>query len=121
MSQLSKRAESILQMQKANLFACPHCHQAMVVEDDGSVFCENRHTFDVAKQGYIYLLPKAATTMYSKELFEARQLIISSGLYNTVQEKIAQAIEISNPIILDTGCGEGSHLVRICANLDGAG
>lgn len=120
MGQLSKRAESILRMQQVDLFACPLCHEKMAVEEDGRVHCMNRHTFDVAKQGYLYMLPKAVSTMYSKELFEARQEIIASGLYDAVQSHIAALISAEKPVILDTGCGEGSHLARICARLDGA-
>lgn len=120
MSLLSKREESIIRMQQANLFACPHCHEELKVDPSGRLDCINRHTFDVAKQGYIYLLPKAGTTMYTKQLFESRKEIIDSGLYDRVQQYIAQQMNRMNPSILDTGCGEGSHLARICAQLDNA-
>ena len=120
MSQLSKRAESILRMQQVDVFACPHCQSPMKVEDNGNVICENRHSFDVAKQGYIFMLPKPMNSMYTKELFEARHDIISSGLYAAVQKKIAEAIHADHPVILDTGCGEGSHLVKICEQLQHA-
>lgn len=49
--------------------------------------------------------------MYSNELFEARHKVISSGLYDEVQQTIANMFD--EGIILDTGCGEGSHLARI--------
>lgn len=120
MSQLTKRAESIVRMQQVDVFACPHCEYPMTVQESGNVVCENRHTFDVAKQGYIFMLPKPINSMYTKELFEARHEIISSGLYDLVQQKIAEAITINHPVILDTGCGEGSHLARICERLQNA-
>ena len=120
MGQLSKRAESILRMQQFNRFACPHCKEPMKVETEGRLQCENRHSFDVAKQGYVYMLAKPMNSMYSKELFDARHHIITSGLYDRVQQKIADMIGGEGAQILDTGCGEGSHLARICAQLDGA-
>ena len=120
MGQLSKRAESILRMQQFNRFACPHCKEPMQVEEDGHLQCVNRHSFDVAKQGYVYMLAKPMNSMYSKELFDARHHIITSGLYDRVQQKVAQLIAIDGAQILDTGCGEGSHLARICSQLDGA-
>jgi 23S rRNA (guanine745-N1)-methyltransferase len=120
MSQLSKRAESILRMQAFNQFACPHCKQSMNVETDGRLQCENNHSFDVAKQGYVYMLAKPMNSMYSKELFASRHHIITSGLYDQVQQKIAKIITENNVSILDTGCGEGSHLARICAQLENA-
>ena len=120
MGQLSRRAESILRMQQFNRFACPHCKEPMQVIADGRLQCENRHSFDVAKQGYIYMLAKPMNSMYSKELFDSRHHIITSGLYDRVQQKIADLIGTGDVQILDTGCGEGSHLARICAQLDGA-
>ena len=42
------------------------------------------------------------------------------GLYTDVQKKIAEAITMDQPVILDTGCGEGSHLVKICEQLQNA-
>ena len=55
----------------------------------------------------------AATSKYSKELFESRKYMIDSGLYDPLQRRIAELVE-GAMTILDTGCGEGSHLVRIC-------
>ena len=120
MGQLSKRAESISRMQQFNRFACPHCKESMKVEEDGRLQCENRHSFDVAKQGYVYMLAKPMNSMYSKELFDSRHHIITSGLYDRVQQRIAEMIGVEGAHILDTGCGEGSHLARICAQMDGA-
>lgn len=121
MGQLSKRAMSIHLMAKnEQLFACPICSNAMTISEEGKMSCVNEHSFDVAKQGYINLMHRPATTMYSKELFEARQAIIVSGLYDELQQQIAALIDGEQPIILDTGCGEGSHLQRIVALKDGA-
>ncbi|MGC4387892.1 putative RNA methyltransferase, partial [Streptococcus suis] len=38
-------------------FACPHCGQALGL-DQSSLRCPNRHTFDIAKQGYVNLAPQ---------------------------------------------------------------
>ncbi|MEK4231032.1 putative RNA methyltransferase [Solibacillus sp. FSL H8-0538] len=119
MGQLSKRAISIQTMKNNEpLFACPICAQAMTVSEEGKMSCASNHSFDIAKQGYINLMHRPAGSMYSKELFEARQQIIVSGLYDTMQQTIASLIEGEAPVILDTGCGEGSHLQRICTKLE---
>lgn len=120
MSQLSKRAESIIRMQEFNQFACPHCKETMKVEDEGHLRCKNNHSFDIAKQGYVYMLAKPMNSMYSKELFASRHHIITGGLYDAVQQRIAQMIARKDVFILDTGCGEGSHLARICDQLENA-
>ncbi|WP_332646507.1 putative RNA methyltransferase [Lysinibacillus sp. 54212] len=119
MGLLSKRAVSILNMKEhKQLFACPVCKEGMSVSDTGKVTCINNHSFDIAKQGYINFMTKPVNSMYSKELFEARQRVIASGLYDDLQRKIAA--HISGTYILDTGCGEGSHLARICEKVEGS-
>lgn len=119
MGQLSKRATSIQKLKKIEeLFACPICTQAITVSEEGKMSCTNNHSFDVAKQGYINLMHRPVASMYSKELFEARQQIIVSGLYDKMQQTIASLIGTEMPVMLDTGCGEGSHLQRICALLE---
>ncbi|RUL53678.1 methyltransferase domain-containing protein [Lysinibacillus antri] len=106
-------------MQKHHtLFSCPICKEDMDVQDDGHIICNQNHSFDIAKQGYVNFMIKPAPSMYSKELFESRQTVINSGLYDPIQSAIADQIENETYTILDTGCGEGSHLDRICTHLE---
>ncbi|MFF5996185.1 putative RNA methyltransferase [Lysinibacillus sp. KU-BSD001] len=109
---LSKKAVCIQNMQvNQAIFICPICTQSITIEENGKVICPSNHSFDVAKQGYINFMTKPVQSMYSRELFEARHDIISSGLYNPLQERLA-ALAVGTHF-LDTGCGEGSHLARI--------
>lgn len=115
MKKLSKRQSSIIYMKENGaLFSCPICSEEMEVFDDGNIQCNNRHNFTIAKQGYVNFLTKNVQTMYSKSLFESRKKVIEYGLYNEMQHQIANLIDSSAHRVLDTGCGEGSHLVRIC-------
>lgn len=120
---LSKRQQAIHTMQQhAEMLQCPLCKEPMTVADTGTVQCSNRHSYDIAKQGYIYLLTKPMQSMYSKELFEARHDVIASGLYDEVQQQVANLLPTGR--VLDTGCGEGSHLVRMlekCPDVIGVG
>lgn len=102
-----------------SLFACPICTAQMQVREQGSLVCTANHSFDVAKQGYVNMMTHAATSKYSKELFESRKAIIDSGLYDLLEEKIAEKIACAKTV-LDTGCGEGSHLARIMSQLEDA-
>lgn len=43
--------------------------------------------------------------------------MIDSGIYDAVEEKISKLIA-SAKTVLDTGCGEGSHLARIMTDID---
>lgn len=114
MGKVSKRVASILYMKEhETLFSCPLCKESMHVTDDGHVLCDNHHSFDIAKQGYVNFMIKPSTSMYSKSLFESRQEILNCGIYHPLQQMIAKHIGEEAQIILDTGCGEGSHLERI--------
>ncbi|WP_042477169.1 putative RNA methyltransferase [Bacillus ndiopicus] len=120
MGQLSKREVSIRYTQQhITMFSCPFCQNEMQLTDTGTMSCTNKHSFDMAKQGYMNFMTKPVASMYSKELFEARQEVITSGLYDPLQQTIVSFLS-SNQVILDTGCGEGSHLARICAQLPNA-
>jgi len=103
--------------QYKEIFQCPICKRQMQLSELGQLQCESRHAFDIAKQGYLNLLQKPMQSMYSKELFEARFEVISSGLYDEVQQVIAR--QLTPGLMLDTGCGEGSHLTRIIAAAEG--
>lgn len=117
---LSKRAAgAALMNENITLFACPICTAQMQVREQGSIVCTANHSFDVAKQGYVNMMTHAATSKYSKELFESRKAIIESGLYDLLEDKIAEKI-VDAKTVLDTGCGEGSHLARIMTQLEGA-
>ena len=102
------------------IFRCPICHSPMKVMDEKSLVCENKHTFDFTKQGYVNLLKNPVKTKYEKNLFEARRrLMTESGFFEPVCEEIAKIIQQHASLktgtftILDTGCGDGSHLNQI--------
>jgi len=115
MSNIEKSTESLSKI--VNVFRCPICQSSLRVVDLKSLICTNNHTFDFAKQGYVNMMTRPVTSHYDKKLFEARQnMIVESGLYALVHKKISEMINeylvLSNvpAIMLDAGCGEGSHL-----------
>lgn len=120
MGAVSKRAAgAALINENITLFACPICTARMEVHEQSSLVCTANHSFDIAKQGYVNMMTHAASSKYSKELFESRKAIIESGLYDVLEDKIAEKIA-GVKTVLDTGCGEGSHLARIMSQLEGA-
>ncbi|MGE7091423.1 putative RNA methyltransferase [Lysinibacillus sp. NPDC048646] len=121
MGALSKRAAGAAMMNRnITIFACPICKEPMLVHEQGRLECSMNHSFDIAKQGYVNMLTHGATSKYSKDLFESRKAIIDSGIYDLLEEKIREQIAAAK-IVLDTGCGEGSHLARIMAQREGIG
>lgn len=121
MGALSKRAAgAALMNNNLSLFACPICQESMTIQEQGRMVCSANHSFDIAKQGYINMLTHGAASKYSKELFESRKTVIDSGIYDEIEDKIIEQIAPAQTV-LDTGCGEGSHLARIMAEKKGIG
>ncbi|MDM5230696.1 putative RNA methyltransferase [Lysinibacillus pakistanensis] len=121
MGALSKRAAgAALMNNNLSLFACPICQESMTIQEQGRMVCSANHSFDIAKQGYINMLTHGAASKYSKELFESRKTVINSGIYDEIEDKIIELIAPAQTV-LDTGCGEGSHLARIMAEKKGIG
>ena len=95
----------------ANLFACPICQQALFLSEN-SLKCQNSHSFDLAKFGYVNLAPQIKQSKaYDKSNFQNRQLILEAGFYQPI---LNQLIKIASSFsqhsnILDIGCGEGYY------------
>lgn len=77
--------------------------------------CANRHSFDVAKSGYVNLLQpqdrKSKNPGDSKEAVAARRRYLDRGIAEpTLQYILDKAGGASTETILDVGCGEGYYL-----------
>lgn len=89
-------------------FVCPLCHGPLA-KVGNSLCCEKRHTYDMAKQGYVNLLLKKPDTLYEdRALFEARRNVYRAGFFDPLLE--ALRAEAPYGALLDAGCGEGSLL-----------
>ena len=99
-----------------NNFICPICNGNLKASS-GSVVCENNHTFNVSKKGSLVLYKTSKLKndkIYTKALFENRRKFILEGFYKKVHQLIAKEINLYAPkIILDMGCGEGTHDIII--------
>lgn len=92
--------------------------------------CSRGHSFDIAKQGYLNLLPvqkkRSKDPGDSKEMIAARRDFLNSGFYQPLAKSISaevlryaeqRAISSDNPLnVLDAGCGEGYYLRQLVAN-----
>ncbi|WP_417597655.1 putative RNA methyltransferase [Oceanospirillum sp.] len=102
---------------------CPLDQQPLAL-DGGSLKCLGGHSFDIAKQGYVNLLPvqkkKSKDPGDSKEMIQARQRFLQAGLYQPISDQlnqlVSQQLDASgnkSVTILDAGCGEGYYLSRL--------
>ena len=97
--------------QTASAFACPICQEALNLVQQ-SLACPNRHSFDLAKFGYVNLAPQVkASKDYDKENFQNRQLVLENGFYDHILNALSECLSpLAHPVnILDIGCGEGYY------------
>lgn len=97
--------------QTATAFACPICQEALDLVQQ-SLACPNRHSFDLAKFGYVNLAPQVkASKDYDKENFQNRQLVLENGFYDHILNALSECLSpLAHPVnILDIGCGEGYY------------
>lgn len=97
-------------------FSCPLCHQTLA-HIKKSYVCPQRHHFDVAKEGYVNLLPvqhkRSRDPGDSAEMMQARRAFLDAGHYQPLRDAIVQELSLrlddSATAILDIGCGEGYY------------
>ncbi|MFD1205538.1 methyltransferase domain-containing protein [Sporosarcina contaminans] len=122
---LSKKMKNALVIEENEpLFICPNCGLDMKLIDRASLVCGNGHSFDLSKNGYVNLSPQAHATKYDQSLFEARTEVMRSGFFEPVIEQIVSRLDAQfenreRPLLLDAGCGEGTHLSIIHSRLKG--
>lgn len=99
---------------------CP-LDQKALQQEGNSLRCETGHSFDIAKQGYVNLLPvqkkRSKDPGDSKEMIVARQQFLNAGLYQPVSGQLNQLVHQyltdDDACILDAGCGEGYYLDQL--------
>lgn len=96
-------------------YRCPLCQQTLTLLEK-SYRCQNNHSFDQAKQGYVNLLP--VQFKHSKEpgdnkaMVQARRAFLDKGHYQPLVDSmlaIYQKYADSTAPIFDAGCGEGFY------------
>lgn len=102
-------------MSELSNYLCPLCQQALTLADK-TYRCENNHSFDQAKQGYVNLLPvqfkHSKAPGDNKEMVDARRAFLDNGFYQPLVDKMLMLYHQyadSNTPILDAGCGEGFY------------
>ncbi len=113
---------------KASLFCCPVCGKELFF-DGKSLRCENRHCFDISKEGYVNLLTGkgSAVSGDDKMMVSSRTLFLDGGYYAPLRDGFCNLINTykkEGSVLLDSGCGEGyytkeyANLVTSAAGID---
>ena len=102
-----------------SLFRCPVCGGALERGERGYT-CPSGHGFDLAKEGYVNLLP--ANQMHSKtpgddkEMAAARTRFLDGGWYQPLRDMLCKLTERyggERSDLLDAGCGEGYYTAAL--------
>ncbi len=106
---------------QANNLACPLDGTPLL--GDKTLRCNNGHSFDMARQGYLHLLPvqnkKSKEPGDSREMVEARSRFLDTGFYLPISAQLNSValkhLPLSDDVcVMDAGCGEGYYLNRFC-------
>ena len=99
---------------------CPICQLPLFCEGR-SLRCGRNHSFDVARQGYVNLLPvqqkRSLHPGDTREQVLSRREFLESGAYSPIVEAVKAAAEGHAGPILDVGCGEGWYAVQVADHL----
>ena len=91
---------------------------------DSAWRCTSGHSFDIASQGYVNLLPaqhkRSRDPGDSKEMVAARRRFLTAGFYAPIAAAVSRAVLDGLPpdasiSCLDAGCGEGYYLRELAA------
>ena len=104
---------------------CPLCRDPLDVVRSGAgraLRCPRRHTFDIARQGYVNLLTgRAPHTGDSAEMVAARDDFLATGHYDVISTALATAARVTAAgraaaypdLVVDVGAGTGRHLAAV--------
>lgn len=98
---------------------CPLCRLPLLREAN-TWRCDNRHSFDVAREGYVNLLPvqqkKSRDPGDNPEMVQARRDFLQAGHYGPLRDAVIERLQALAPTaLLDLGCGEGWYTGAMAA------
>ena len=102
---------------------CPICREELKKAEHSWV-CPNRHSFDIARQGYVNLLTvQQKHSLHpgdTRQQVLARRSFLDGGFYAPIADALC-ALAVENRCfgpVLDIGCGEGYYSIRLAKALD---
>jgi 23S rRNA (guanine745-N1)-methyltransferase len=110
------------------LLRCPICGLELTAEA-GALTCRNRHSVDIAHEGYVNLLRsvrrRPAARGDGPEQLRHRASFLERGHFDALEATIAEHVQEAGTTLpdghwraIDAGCGTGHHLARFAAALD---
>jgi 23S rRNA (guanine745-N1)-methyltransferase len=98
------------------LLRCPACRQGLA-EASGALRCPARHSYDIARQGYV-ALALGAHAGDGAEMVAARGRVLSAGLFDPLAEALAEECAAAGKgAVIELGAGTGWYLARVLERL----
>lgn len=97
---------------------CPVCKNGLAVDGNRLLCLGGKHSFDLAKEGYVNLAVGHAPGGDSKQAVAARTSFLEKGYYAPAAKALEQAVQKYLPVgatLIDAGCGQGWYSNRIAA------
>ncbi len=100
-------------------YLCPICAALLRLKPSAKSYaCGNNHHFDLAREGYLNLLPvqfkHSAEPGDNKQMMQARREFLAAGYYEPMAKAVATLVAANQPKhLLDLGCGEGYYSRKI--------
>lgn len=106
------------------MFLCPICKKELK-RIENSLKCENNHSFDYAKSGYVNLLNPGKQNNRvagdSKEMIRARTRFFECGAYENIKSTLTEILlSLGGKTVVDAGCGEGYYSLGIAKTNTGS-
>ncbi len=98
-----------------DVLRCPIC-AAPFTAGEAALRCDAGHAFDIARQGYVNLLPGSVTagTADTATMVAARAEFLAAGHYAAIADAVAGRAAAEEPaVVLDAGAGTGYYLARV--------
>ena len=112
-------------------YLCPLCEKLLLPHTSGKEYlCENNHHFDLAKEGYLNLLPvqekRSKDPGDNQQMIRARSSFLEAGFYSPLVRALVEIVDSLKESdqkmkLLDLGCGEGYYsrqIEKLCRNSD---
>lgn len=104
------------------MLCCPIC-MAPLERVEKSLRCPGGHSYDIARQGYVNLLPVQQKHSLqpgdTREQVLARRAFLESGTYRPIAQAVCRLAQTyARGPVLDVGCGEGYYAVQVAQALD---
>lgn len=111
------------------LFRCPICF-APLDRRENALRCGAGHSFDLAREGYAYLLPPnrkhSKAPGDDREMVAARAAFLEKGWYLPLRQALEElavrlTADLAAPVVVDSGCGEGWYTAGVLHTLAAQG